>query len=413
MFSHLGRFTSQKYAGVLLKHDLLMTGRQSRHSGSNAFETRSANNRKDRREHTLTNPKKKTIEDEAIVKAIDFTEEQKKRLNDKVKELAKKEKKNGPSPGLYTPRTTYKVKILSNFSRQIESRRTTLENLLKIREKQQEKEAIIETKEQQINKKIIEAQAHQRIVPRKVKNSINFARTRSQSEFCTGRKTSEGFMTFRKVSQTEVVQEKSTQPSKDSLENPPSISFGRSVPNTRIKPKRVANEYHAYCPNFQSIDSKADKLCLPFSRMLGRSEDRPNNKDRIFERNQELLNDLKSLEIAEEPPTKERSVPVPSNKSTARAGTFGSGTSRDRSKDSKFPSWMQKGNTTSRFAIASLNEKALEMNCFKTNTFSYMPPRMGKAGKKERRLNLAANDEESSECIEVEEDQLDGITNFN
>lgn len=173
-------------------------------------------------------------------------------------------------------------------------------------------------------------------------------------------------------------------------------SFEKSLPRVSTQSSKVAKRYtgsQAYAPNYDSVEAKKDKLCIPFSKTSGREQFafRKTSEPQTFAlRMKNMVLEEKhrrhhGRSTSQEDPVHSQTAttahqtrrmgethrdiavggPWDSNR---RGGKGSSVLSMDKSlprnpnPKSTFPSWMQKSGVTNRFAVSHLGEKGFELN---------------------------------------------------
>lgn len=242
--------------------------------------------------------------------------------------------------------------------------------------------------------------------------------------------------------------------------------FKKTIP--RVLFKKVKNSKssrnQAYMPNYQSIEKKRDKLCIPFDKSLGReiraNGSRKSNAFRSkthsrgfseggFHRGGETaIEYVTSRKFSKNYPG-EYSLTKPGSRSALNSkysskmgstagnrnlydGVFSSkrsapclepfkgsknpslvdlekATPRDNPK-SAFPFWMQKNGVSSRFGISSIGEKSCELNCFRDGKLLSNPSSLAKAESFRQKKKLEKYKLEAK--LEQEELEIEGMSSL-
>lgn len=157
------------------------------------------------------------------------------------------------------------------------------------------------------------------------------------------------------------------------------IDFSKTLPrNMFIKMKQGKSKiYQAYTINFNSIDKKSDKLCLPFGKCIGRPDSTApiNSSSRLglgkqlnllskVQREGDLYrpknaNQNKAMNVSqsEYSSRQNKNNPiVPMDKTLPRC----------KNPKSDLPSWMQKEASYNRMGVTFFGEKSIEFNSYRT-----------------------------------------------
>ena len=182
------------------------------------------------------------------------------------------------------------------------------------------------------------------------------------------------------------------------------IDFRKTLPRNTFREIKVRHSTaaQAYAPNFQSIEGKKDKLCVPFDKSMGRDGFRPAISSRAAplgkklnllakvqrEKEKPMAANQPRVSVVEEPEKIKREISRVSQRQvdkgkpnttvgSARNGIISMDKHLPRSRDeaSKFPTWMQKQASFSRIGVSSMGEKSYELNCYKDGQIrSYRSP---------------------------------------
>lgn len=190
--------------------------------------------------------------------------------------------------------------------------------------------------------------------------------------------------------------------------------FSKTLPRSGLKKAKSTKNQAAYNPSYKVIEKKMDKLCIPFDKLVGRSQpeistrtSEPSLPTRMrllsqIEKRQQLAIRLESLEQSAKskrtpstgieplsgrrffglrappnPKESERSggvVQLPTNPSQMLRTPL----------QSPFPGWLRKASTATRLGLTQTGEKACEMNHFSTGP-QRAHEELGRGGDKARR----------------------------
>lgn len=188
------------------------------------------------------------------------------------------------------------------------------------------------------------------------------------------------------------------------------IDFSKTLPRECMKPIKVSKSkaYQAYVVNFNSVDKKSDKMCIPFDKSMGRQDIRSAAARRTTDlgRKLDLLTKIKREDtkidskmtkrhIQTDTAMTERSVNsriggklVPLDKSMPRS----------RDPNNVLPSWMQKEASYNRLGLKIMGEKSIEFNSFKTGKMrSYRENTYWSKPRVNKKYNIDQNNQSSDE----------------
>ena len=212
--------------------------------------------------------------------------------------------------------------------------------------------------------------------------------------------------------------------------------FSKAIPRDGLKKVKSTKNQAAYNPSYKMIEKKSDKLCIPFSKLVGRSvgeistrvsEHSLPTKMRILsqlEKREQLTHRLNSLEKVSQlpktgtaPETKQRGFwktgNLPKTKTSKETEYSGGVVQVPRDKSavlkmamSPFPTWLQKASNTNRLGLTTQGEKACEMNHFSAGsmrTHQDLGKKYPGHNKKLERFRIKDNQEDEDEEEDIED----------